>query len=444
MAQQDTLIRVINYLKADVWRISTTQYSTLKTFWIKQLQVMLLAIHKFRKDKSHLRASALTFYTLLSIVPVIAMAFGIAKGFGFEKLLEKQLLTRFPAQQEDVAQVINFAQSLLETTKGGMIAGVGVVLLFWSAMKVLNHIEGSFNDIWEIKRARPIGRKLSNYFAIMFICPLLIILSSSATVFITTQVTLITQRVALLGFFSPVIAFFLKLFPYCLIWILFTFIYILIPSTKVNFASSLLAGFVAGTVYQVVYWAYIIFQVGISRHNAIYGSFAALPLFLVWLHNSWLIVLMGAQLSFAHQNRDKSELGPDAMEISSHFKKILALQIVHLLVKQFQKGERPLSVEIIAARLQIPLRLASQLIQDLVECRIVSDTIDHANQALAYQPARDINMLNINYILRALEQNGVPSLPVAETPALKMISESLQSFGELIENTSENKLLKDI
>ena len=188
-----------DFFKIDIWRIRSKNLPMRKYFIIKQLRVILLAIRGFDEDKCLLRASSLTFYSLLSIVPVAAMAFGIAKGFGFEKVLEKQLFENFPAQQEIVTEVISFATSLLENTKGGMIAGVGLVLLLWSVIKVLTHIESSFNEIWKINEARTFLRKFSDYFSIMLISPIIMLLSGSVTVFITTQITVITEKIALLG-----------------------------------------------------------------------------------------------------------------------------------------------------------------------------------------------------------------------------------------------------
>ncbi len=441
---QDIFNKILDFLTKDIWRISLSQYSTGKSFMIRQLRIIILAFHKFGKDKCQLRASSLTYYTLLAIVPVVALAFGVAKGFGLEKLLEKQLLERIPGNEEVLIQIITFAQQLLDTTKGGLIAGIGVVILFWSAIKVLNHIESSINDVWEIEKARPMGRKLSNYFAILFICPILIILSSSVTVFINTKITLITEQVAFLGFFSPMIFFMLKLLPYCLIWTLFTLIYILIPSTKVNISSGVISGIVAGTIYQGAYWAYIVFQVGVSRFNAIYGSLAAFPLFLVWLQLSWLILLLGAEYSFAQQNSEKSELGPDSLDISLHFKKILSLQVAYLVIKQFQKGEKPLTVKKITHLLKLPFHLAIQIMHELVQSEVISETVDHDNHVMAFQPAVDINMLTVKYIIDALELRGAHELPVTETAELKTISDTLQTFGDIIEKSSENKLLKDI
>ena len=191
--------KLIDFIKTDIWRLSLRKLSRRKSFIIKQLRIVLLAFRGFDEDKCQLRASALTFYSLLSIVPVVAMAFGIAKGFGFEKVLEQQLLTKLPGQEEVLQQVIAFANSFLETVRGGVIAGIGVLLLFWTVVKVLGNIEKSFNDIWGIKEARSFGRKLSDYLSIMVVCPIFVILSSSITVFIATQLTLIIDKISLLG-----------------------------------------------------------------------------------------------------------------------------------------------------------------------------------------------------------------------------------------------------
>jgi membrane protein len=299
----DLISNFFTFIRTDIWRIRLADLPFGKSFLIKQLRMIILAFRGYDEDRCLLRASSLTFYTLLSIVPVVAMFFGVAKGFGFERRLEKQLFERFPGQEEILGQVINFANSLLEQTRGGLIAGIGLLVLFWSVLKVLGHIEmAALNDIWGIKENRSWGRKFSDYLSIMLISPVLVLMSGSATVFITTQVTQITQKVELLGVISPLISFLLKFSPYVLIWALFTILYIIMPNTKVNFKAGLLGGVVAGTLYQIAQWAYISFQISAAKYNAIYGSFAALPLFLMWLQISWWIVLFGAELSFANQN----------------------------------------------------------------------------------------------------------------------------------------------
>jgi len=438
------LSRIINFIKTDIWRIRLKDHPRRKIFFIKQLRVVLLAFRGFYENKCSLRASALTFYSLLSIVPVVALAFGIAKGFGADKSLEKQLLEKFPGQEEVFIQVTGFARSLLEETKGGMIAGIGVAILFLIVIKLLSNIEHSFNDIWGIKEPRSATRKITDYISIMLICPILIIISSGITVFIVTQITLITEQFSLLGFFSPIIFFSLKLIPYCILCGVFTFIYIFMPNTKVSLKSGLIAGVIAGTAYQAVQWGYIHFQIGVAHYNAIYGSFAALPLFLIWLQISWLIVLFGAEISFALQNIDTYEFEPDCSRVSSYFKKLLSLQTAHLIIKNFSNGQKPLTANRISHTLEIPIRLVHQILYELVKCGVAAETRTDESQGFAYQPARTIDTLTIKYVIDALERRGTDNIPVAQTQELKTLSETLQTFNDTIEKSSANRLLKDI
>ncbi len=436
--------KIKDFIKTDIWRIRLEDLPRTKSFFIKQLRIVLLASRGFKEHKCRFRASALTLYSLLSVVPIVALAFGIAKGFGSDKLLEKELLEKFPGQKEVLMQVVNFAHSLLEETKGGLIAGIGVAVLFFIVVKLLSNIEYSFNDIWGIKEQRSIGRKLSDYLSIMLICPFLVIMSSSITVFISTQIAHITERFAFLGVFSPFIFFMLKLLPYCMIWGVFAFIYIFMPNTKVNFKSGLIAGMIAAAGYQVIQFAYINFQVGVAHYNAIYGSFAALPLFLIWLQISWLIVLFGAEISFTLQNVNKYEFETDCLRVSSSFKKLLSLQTAHLLIKNFSSGHKPLTAIQISHTLEIPIRLVSQILYELVESGIAFESRSEENKEFAYQPARTINVLTIKYIIDALEQRGVDNIPVAQTKELKTLSETLQTFNDTIEKSPANRLLKDI
>lgn len=436
--------RFIQFLKTDIWRIRASTLSNKKSFWIRQLRIILLAIRGFDEDKCQLRASSLTFYSLLSIVPVVAMAFGIAKGFGFENMLEKQLLEKMPGQAEVIGQVIGFAHSFLENTQGGLIAGIGIGILFWTVIKVLGNIENSFNDIWGIKKARTFGRKFSDYLSIMMICPVLFIMSSSVTVVITSQVTLIIEKLAFLGPVGTMIITSLKILPYAVIWVMFTYIYIFLPNTKVKFKSGLIAGIIAGTIYQIIQWGYITFQIGVSKFGAIYGSFAALPLFLVWLQISWLVVLFGAEISFAEQNVDTYEFESDSLKASSSFKKLLALNIAYICVKNFHEGQKPPTAAQLSHDLEIPIRLMHQVIFELTEAGVLSEVKFNDTQAMAYHPARDIEDMTMQSVIDRLDQRGIDTIPVAQTKSLQILRNNLAQFHDTLTASPGNVLLKDI
>ncbi len=435
---------LMQFLAKDLWRIRAKDLPRSKSFFIHPLRVVMLAWRGFDEDKCQLRASALTFYSLLSMVPVVAMAFGIAKGFGFEKMLSAQLLERFPGQEEVITQVIGFANTFLENTKGGLIAGIGIVVLFWTVIKVLGNIEVSFNDIWGIKKPRTLMRKFSDYLSIMLICPVLLIVSSSVTIFISTQVKLVLGKLSFLGLVAPLVLLFLKILPLVVIWVVFTFIYCFMPNTKVNFRAGLLAGIAAGTIYQVTQWAYITFQVGVTKYGAIYGSFAALPLFLVWLQISWIIVLLGAEVAFAYQNVETYEFEPDCLEISPSFKRLLTLRIVNLAAKKFCKGEPPLTEIQFSHELDMPIRLVRQILFELVDAGVFNEAGASANKERAFQPSRCVEHLTIKDVEDMLDNKGTSSVPVSLGPELERLRSILDAFSQAVRNSGQNVLLKDI
>ena len=278
------LRNVKEFLEKGIWKIRLKGRPSGKIFFIKQLRIFLVAIRGFAEDKVQLRASALTFYSLLSIVPVLAMVFGIAKGFGFEENLKTVLQENLEGQQEILSEAMKFAERMLKNIKGGFIAGTGLVVLIWSVMKVLGNIENAFNNIWQIKKARGISRKLSDYLSLVVVAPILIFVSSGFTI---TQENSFLQG-TIIEYLGPVFRILVWVLSFTLIWFVFTLVYIIMPNTKVNFKSAFAGGIIAGSMFQLLQWGYVNFQSLLSGYGTIYGSFAALPLFLMWLQFSWL------------------------------------------------------------------------------------------------------------------------------------------------------------
>ncbi|TVR72172.1 MAG: YihY/virulence factor BrkB family protein [Marinilabiliales bacterium] len=444
MVDKEKINRVIRFFKRDIWRMPIDELPPLRAFLLKQLKILIIALRGFSEDKIQLRASALTYYTLLSLVPVVAMAFGIAKGFGLDQYLEEELSKVFAGREEVFEWVLSFSQSLLETTRGGLMAGVGLIILFWTIMKVLSHIEHSFNEIWQINQPRSFTRKFADYFSMMLIAPLFIILANGFTVFITTQISNITQSFVLLGFLSPIIMFFVQLIPYLLLWTLFTILYMIMPNTKVNFASALLAGIIAGTLFQLVQWSYIHFQVGVSRYNAIYGSFAALPLLLLVMQVSWLVVLFGAEISFANQNVEQYEFEAESLNMSSYNRRLLTLYIAHLLVKNFENGVPPYTARQISNELEIPIRLVRELLYELVDINVISEAKTKFVKETAYQPAIDINRITIKFISDKLDHRGMDVLIARKSEEIEKLKGIMDAFNNTLEKCQENKLLKEV
>ncbi len=286
---------VRGFLATGLWELRLEPLPAWKRAGVRVLRVLTLAVRESVKDECGLRAASLTFYTLLSVVPVLGVAFGIAKGFGLEKLLEEQLLAQMSGQEQALERILGFARNMLEDARGGLIAGIGVALMIWAAVKILGQIEAALNAMWDGLPPRPWGRRFGDYLAVLLIAPILMLSASGANVFIRTGLDEVAGRLGLLDAAGPLIVQLLRLTPVLLAWALFTMMYAMMPNTRVRLLPALAGGALGGSLYHLVQWVYIAFQVGAAKQNAIYGSFAALPLCLAWVLTSGMIFLFGAQ-----------------------------------------------------------------------------------------------------------------------------------------------------
>ena len=435
--------RAAHFLSRGLWRVRVKREPFLKAFGIRILRALVHSGRGYHTNRCQLRASALTYYTLMSIVPMLAMAFGVAKGFGLEDWLQ-QKLTNIEGQKEMMTQLITFAQNLLSKTSGGLVAGVGVIVLVWSVISMLGSIEHSFNAIWGVKRDRHIGRKFTDYFSFVILGLLLFIAFSSAMVMVNQRVLSIVARVDTLHAVVPVISALLQCSSFVLIWLLCSFIYLFMPNTKVHYLPGIAAGVITGTVLRLLFWGYITFQIGVANYGKVYGSFAALPLFLVLVQFMWMVILYGAELAFAFQNVDTYEFEQDCLEASPAFKRLLTLRILQAVVHRFAAGEPALDSAEIAAQLDIPIRLVRKLTFDMVECGVLSIVQDEDQMPRLYQPARDIHALTITCVMTALDHHGKEDIPVAESVELDRLRKAMATIGTALAKSPENKLLKDV
>jgi membrane protein len=433
----NSLRTFIDFVTTRIWKIRLSKVDKRQGIILKQLRVIALAIKRFQLNNSLVSATALTYYTIFSIVPILALAFAIAQGFGFQNNLQEQILAKNKQYESILIKTFEYANSMLANTKGGVIAGIGIVLLLWSVMKLLISIESSFNLIWEVKRGRTWVRKITDYLTIMMVGPILLIVAGGISVALEAKI----DNLSFLGSASTYIG---HLIAYSLVTGAFTFLFVVMPNTKVSFKPALNAAIISTILFQLLGWAYIKFQIGANSLNAIYGGFAALPLFLIWMQYSWYIVLFGAELAYSAQFVDHYELEEDLNNLSIRYKKVIALMIANLVAKRFYNGESSLSAIQIAERLDIPARLAKSLVQEFedigvfVEVRIDNDTIS------VWQPAVTESKFTVQFIIDSIERKGVNSLPINDTIELIHINEFMAQMDKLMDTNAGHRLVKDI
>lgn len=433
---------LFNSLRAWLWRLPSKQPSAARAGLLNAAKLLMLAWQGFAGDLGSLRAAALTLYTLFSIVPMIAVLFGIAKGFGFESETVRHLLGRSVNSDALAVQLIDFAGKLLESTRGEWVAGIGIALLFWTVTGLIGNIEEAFNAIWKVAKGRSPARKFADYFAWMLLAPVVLITASSMIVFVKIRISWLMAELALPAFGTWLIVSALGFSPILLMSALFAVLFIVMPNTKISYRAGIVAGMVTGAAYSLSQWIYLSLQIGVSSYNAIYGSFAALPLFVVWLQGGWMIVLYGCELGFYIQNRrsDRNSLPPAGFSIQLN--KLIALHILRLIVKNFTPLNTPLSATQMAESLAIPVEIAEELLSRLVAGRLIVELKTDEDCARVYLPAMDIQVLTIGAAMTALESCGHNQWPdCAWEPA---IIEAVDEFEKAMTASPYNRLLKDL
>ncbi len=433
-----------DFINHGLWKIKLADLPKGKRYFYSTLRIAFITFTEFNKDKCGEKASALTYFSVLSVVPVIALAFGIATVFGLESYLTEELGRYFTGQQQVLDYTLDFADKMLSTSSGGIITGISALFLIYAVARLLNNIEIAFNDIWGSAKGRSLKRKMTDYMSVIFLGPIILILSSSAAVFLTTSVESIVEQINFLGFLMPIILFLIKLVPFFLVGFLLFLIFVVFPNTTVKLKPALIAGIVAGVVYQIIQYMWIDGQIYLSTYSVVYGSFAALPLFLIWLQLSWTVVLLGGELTFAIQNAKGWSHDDDKLRMSLKFKRKLTVYVLWKLTNSFRETDGPVSLASIHGDLHIPLRFLRQIITELEEAKLIVRVVSVTDEEL-YQPGLDINKITIIMIYSRLELVGFSEFPTdLEGEGFEDIVRVIEKLEAEMTNSSWNKKLVDL
>ena len=432
----------IHFITYDIWRITENEVSGLKEIYINAIKTIILAIRGFQSENLQTRASALTYNTMLAIVPLLAVLLGIAKGFGFQNTVREELLDYFPGHQLELDKAFEFVDSYLVQAQGGVIIGIGLILLLYTVISLISSIEDTFNDIWQINKSRPWFRKISDYLALFVILPVLMTSSSGIAIFVSTLQNSFLQHYV---FLTPIVELCLHITPYVFTSLAFAGLYIALPNTKVKVVNGLIAGIIAGCAFQFFQLVYISGQIWVSKYNAIYGSFAALPLLLLWLQLSWLICLFGAELSYASQNVKKFSFERDSKNISRRYKDFLTLLIASLIIKRFANGEKPYTADELSDSYRIPIRVTTQILYMLTELKIITEVVvGNDDRVIHYQPAMDINQISVSLLFEKIDRFGSENFKIDTKGVFNKEWEMLLKTREEMVRSNENILLKDL
>lgn len=430
---------IITFFTDTVFRKGAGEYRNPVARWaVRQYKLLFYTVQGLSSHGTMVRSAALTFYTLMSLVPVVALVFAVVKGFGLAEGLEQNLYEVLPQSPEVIDYVVGFAQKALARTQGGWVALVGVLTLFWAVIKVFGSIEDAFNNIWEVRSTRSAARKYGDYIAVVVVAPILWVISSSMGNYAA-------EILGVAG--SPALEVLSRAGSLVVAWVMFTFIYVVLPSTKVRFTAALTAGVVAGTAFVLFQWGYVYLQRWMTSYNAIYGSFAALPLFLLWMQISWEILLLGGELSFAYQNVARFDEERESLLVSYDCRRKLMVGVMLLVSRAFRDGRGAVSFSEIRDRLDVPTRIMNNILYTLVQARLLNEIrTEGTDYDLEYAPARDISTLRVYDILSAVDSHGFgrDTIDMRSNRELRRCAEVVERLKNVTRASAENVLLIDI
>lgn len=434
------LKQLIQFFIRDIWYVTETELTRGKRVGLRFIKKVLISVRGFANNELMLKAASLTYYTLLAAVPIFALIVAIGRGFGFQDSVELFVVKLFSSQKELIPFFIQFVDNYLSQAKGGFFVGIGLAILLWSVMSMFRQVEHNFNDIWDVKKSRSIFRQFTIYISLILLVPILIAVSSGFTYYVTAYFS----NSAIADIFSPILQYGFKLLPYVFYWIFFTFIFIVIPNTNVGFKHALLAGIVTGTCFQIFQYMYVTGQINLTRYNAVYGSFAAIPLFLFWLQISWVIVLYGAELTFASQNLANYNFEKETKNISRRYKDYTTLIIMKIIIGRFERGEIATTAEELSIEHNIPIRLVHNILKILINIGLVSVVSSDKEYIKRYQPAMDINQISVGLLMDRVERYGSENFKIDKAGLFNPVWKKLNEYREKHIELRNDLLIKDL
>ena len=431
--------RFREFIQYDLWRQSHMGvHAPKKRLLYRFLQTIILVARGFKDQVVVVRANSLSFALLFAFIPMMALIFAIARGFGFEEILKDKVSAGFLAEANIAPMLLEWVERYLETAREGLFLGIGLIVLIWAVHAFFNMLEKSFNSIWNVKKTRSFGRRMTNYVMTLLLVPVLVVVTSGISIFLNSTEVLAPVLQAI----EPIRKFMLRFIPFIATSAVFTWIFIAIPNTKVKFSSAIIPGIVMGFLYQVVQALSMFLVVLLTRMSIVYGAFSAIPLVLIWLNITCWLLLVGAELSFAIQNNEHFAYERDIETMSRRYKDCMTLYLLSVIIKRFEQGKTPETIQQMAKKYHLPIRLVGQLLARLEDINIIRRVYIDNEEDQAFVPALDTSLISVEMVIGRISTQGTEEF-LQHTPL------DMQAFWQrylcMIEvNSSDDILVSDL
>ena len=428
--------QIRDFLRYDVWRRTNAELTSRgKRLGYRVLRTIVLVVRGFTSKNLNVRANSLTYSLVFAIIPILAMILAVAKGFGVADLIQQQLNDSFLGETNLVPTIMAMVERYLDTAQGGVFLGVGLIILLWAVYSFFRNAESAFNEIWNVKQSRSVIRQLTTYIAIVVLIPILVVVTSGLSIFVNSTVVASLPDAA---FFAQFRSGIVRLLQFVICWALFTWMYAAIPNTKVKFLSALIPGILIGTLFQLLQMLSVYIIVFLSRTSIVYGAFATLPILLTWLQWTCLLILIGAEMSFAIQNNELFEYQHDVEKMSRRYKDFITLYLLAVIIKRFEQDEPPLTAHELATHNHIPIRLVNQLLSRLVETQLLREIYIENKEDRTFQPALDTHLITIGMVFDRIDCQGTEEFLQSTPPEMQ------QFWQRFVQLKSEHNTLTQV
>jgi membrane protein len=428
------------FLMQRIWEVDIRKLPPWRARFISTLRIGYLIVRDIQSGELNIRAMSLVYTTLLSLVPLLAVSFSVLKGFGVHNELEPKLLDLLAPLgahgKEITHQIINFVENI----RAGVLGSLGLAILIYTVVSLLQKIERAFNYTWQVSENRSLARRFSDYLSVVLIGPVLIFSAMGLTASIKSSALFLhLLEVPVLGYLVQSTR---VLVPYLLVVIAFTFIYVFVPNTKVKLKSAFVGAVIAGVLFETIGFGFATLVASSPRAVAIYSAFAALFLFIVWLYLNWLTLLIGASIAFYVQNPERRQREHRELRLSNRLKEKLALAVMVLVGRRFYNPQPELTLRELAEQ----LNMAADAIYPVVNCLIVNDLLvrtehDPPQFLPAHAPER-IELTRILQAIRQAEEDGIVNLK--RLPQDQVIDATFEAYRQAADECFEGKTLRDL
>lgn len=382
-----------------VWLNQTDASKTWSVKAVRAVRIIFAVGNDLIHGLLTLRAMSLVYTTLLSLAPLLAVSFSVLKAFGVHNQIEPLLLNLLAPLGQQGLDISSNIIGFVENMKVGVLGTLGMAMLFYTVVALMQKIESAFNYIWHISKPRSFSQRFSDYLSVLMIGPVLVIAAIGVT-----GTMLNMEAVQWLGAFEPfgtLIEIITRLLPYLLIIGAFTFIYVFIPNTKVNFKAAFIGAIISGVLWETLGWGFASFVISSTKYMAIYSAFASLIFFLIWLYLGWLVLLIGSSIAFYIQNPDYLNLNTKNIQLSYKMKEHVALLIMSHMADQFYNFNNACTAKEFASYLNMPVRIVETVLNTLEQQVVIKQSND---KTPVYLPAKPLEEMPIQQILDAIQQ----------------------------------------